>query len=154
MTDEIRVEIAQRPDADVVGDRVVTAIQGAMEAHADLMRGFAEGTVRVKTGDLRGSIQGHTDKFADKTVVVLSANARSKGKDGSGEMYGPFLEYGTGEHGAGAGGQTYNGHTNPDVTYHTGWPGTYPHPFLRPALYDTLPTLRTNLDHAIQRALR
>ncbi len=154
MTDEIRVEIAQRPDADAVRDRVIKAVQDAMAAHADFMKGFAEGAVRKKTETLKGSIQGHTDKYADRTTVVLSANARSQKEDGTGEMYGPFLEYGTGEHGAGSGGQTYNGHTNPDVTYTPGWAGTYPHPFLRPALYDTLPTLRTNLDHAIGRALK
>ena len=153
MTDEIRVEIAQRPDADAVRDRVVKAVQDAMTAHANFMKGWAEGAVRERTATLKGSIEGHADKYADMTVAVVSANARSRGKDGNGEMYGPFLEYGTGDRGA-AGGMTYGGHTNPDITYTAGWPGMDARPFMRPALYDTLPKLRSDLDHAIQGALK
>ena len=155
MSEGVRIEIEQRPDFDAVKDKVILAVQTAMESHVDLMKGIAEGAVREKTQTLKGSIEGHTDKYADKTVAVLSANARSKKSDGSaGEMYGVFNEYGTGERGMAANGASYNGHVNPEVTYLAGWPGISPQPFLRPALYNTFETLKTNLDHAIERALK
>ncbi len=155
MSDEIHVEIANRPDFDAVKDRVIAAVQTAMESHVGLMKGIAEGAVREKTQTLKGSIEGHTDKYADRTIAVLSANARSEKKDGSaGEMYGVFNEYGTGERGMAANGASYKGNVNPDVTYLAGWPGIDPKPFMRPALYDSFPTLQANLDHAIERALK
>lgn len=151
MSDGIKVEISKCPDMDAAKDRVIRAVWDAMEAHGGFMEKFAETYVPRRTGDLQDSIEYSVDKGQDTTTIVLSANARSK-ESAHKEMYGPFVEYGTGQRGM-AGGATYAGHTNSDVTYLAAWPGATAQPFLRPALYDTQPVLIANLDRAIKGAL-
>ncbi len=151
MTEGITIDI-DVPDIDALRDRVVKAVQQEMSVHAMRMEMHAKTAVPHRTGRLQQSITTKVSKGANTTTITMGANARSEGKDGTGEMYGPFVEYGTGQRGM-AGGATYKGVTNSDVTYNAAWPGMDARPFLRPALYDLQETLKTGLDDAVRRAL-
>ncbi len=151
MSEGISIDI-DVPDIEGVRDRVVKAVQQEMQVHAMRMEIHAKTAVPHRTGRLQQSITSEVSRDADSTTITMGANARSSNSDGTGEMYGPFVEYGTGVRGMG-GGASYKGHTNAEVTYNAAWPGMDARPFLRPALYDLEDTLRAGLSDAVRGAL-
>lgn len=151
MSEGITIDI-DVPDIDAVRDRVLKAVQKEMSVHAMRMEMHAKTCVPFRTGRLQQSITTKVSNGASSTTITMGANARSSNEDGTGEMYGPFVEYGTGQRGM-AGGATYRGVTNPSIEYNAAWKGMDAKPFLRPALYDLKDTLKAGLDDAVKGAL-
>ena len=153
MSDEIHVEIAQCPDIDDAKDRVIKAIRQEMHGHASRMKNFAQHAVPFKTSKLKNSITFEVTSDSDSISITLGADARSENKDGAGEPYGPFVEFGTGQRGM-ATGASYNGIASPGIEYNAAWKGMEAQPFFRPALYDLKDELISELDHVIKEALK
>lgn len=148
MSDGVRIELENVPDADAIARRVQDAIEKRMKAHAELMETHARAVVPFRTGRLQQSINTKVTTSARAVTITIGANARSQTQDGNGEMYGPFVEYGTGQKGA-QGGNSYNGFTNSEIEYNASWPGMKAQPFIRPAVYDLYPKLVEDLNRDI-----
>lgn len=153
MSDEIRVEIESVPDIDAIRTKAKLAIRRQMGIHADAMKAHASTKVPVRTGRLQQSINTRVSASKSAVTITIGANARSDNEDGTGEMYGPFIEYGTGQRGM-AGGNTYDGHTNDEIEYNAAWPGMDARPFIRPAVYDLQEQLVKDLGRAIAEAVK
>ena len=153
MSDEIRVEIESVPDIDAIRTKAKLAIRRQMGIHADAMKAHASIKVPVRTGRLQQSINTRVSASKSAVTITIGANARSDNADGTGEMYGPFVEYGTGQKGM-AGGNTYDGHTNDEIEYNAAWPGMDARPFIRPAVYDLQEQLVNDLGRAIAEAVK
>lgn len=151
MSDGIRIEI-EAPDTEACVQKVRTAVYRQMGVHAETMKAYASSYVPVRTGRLQQSITAETTQDGDAVTITMGANARSSGKGGSGEMYGPFVEYGTGQRGE-ATGASYKGHANEALSYNASWPGMEARPFIRPAVYDLEDVLRRDLARAIRKAM-
>ena len=153
MTDGFRVEVAETPDIDAIKAKARKAVEKQMRIHADTMKFYAATKVPVRTGRLQQSISTKVTTGARAVTITIGANARSQNADGTGEMYGPFVEYGTGQRGM-AGGATYAGYTNTEVEYNAAWKGMDARPFVRPAVYDLKDKLVDDLEHAIAEAVK
>lgn len=153
MSDEIRVEIESVPDIEAIRTKAKLAIRKQMGIHADAMKVHASTKVPVRTGRLQQSINTRVSASKSAVTITIGANARSDNADGTGEMYGPFVEYGTGQRGM-AGGNTYDGHTNDEIEYNAAWPGMDARPFIRPAVYDLQEQLVNDLGRAIAEAVK
>lgn len=153
MSDEIRVEIESVPDIDAIRTKAKLAIRRQMGIHADMMKPHASTKVPVRTGRLQQSINTRVSASKSAVTITIGADARSDNADGTGEMYGPFIEYGTGQRGM-AGGNTYDGHTNDEIEYNAAWPGMDARPFIRPAVYDLQEQLIKDLERAIAEAVK
>ena len=153
MSDGVRIELENVPDADAIARRVQDAVERRMKLHAADMRSYAKLMVPFRTGRLQQSISTKVTTSSKAVTITIGANARSKTQDGNGEMYGPFVEYGTGQKGA-QGGATYDGHTNSDIQYNAAWPGMEAQPFIRPAVYDMEDLLVVNLKSDIKEAMK
>lgn len=152
MSEGIRIEI-EAPDTEAMVQKVRTAVYHQMQIHAERMKAYASSYVPVRTGRLQQSITAETSQDEDTVTITMGANARSSSKGRSGgEMYGPFVEYGTGQRGE-ASGKSYKGHANEDLSYNASWPGMDAKPFIRPAVYDLEDVLRRDLARAIGKAL-
>ena len=153
MSDGIRIEI-EAPDTEAVAQKVRQAVYHQMQVHAETMKAYASSLVPVRTGRLQQSITARTEQDGTTVAITMGANARSSSKGRSGgEMYGPFVEYGTGQRGE-ATGASYDGHANGDLSYNASWPGMEAKPFIRPAVYDLEDVLRRDLARAVGGALR
>lgn len=153
MSDGYSIEIEEMPDVQAMKERAMQAIRRQMAVHADAMKAHASTKVPVRTGRLQQSISTRVTSGASSVTITIGANARSEGADGTGEMYGPFVEYGTGRRGA-SGGATYDGRTNPDIEYNAAWEGMDARPFIRPAVYDLKDMLIRDLERAIAEAMK
>ena len=153
MSDGIRVEIESVPDIEAIRTKAKLAIRRQMGIHADAMKNHASTKVPVRTGRLQQSINTRVSASKSAVTITIGANARSDNADGTGEMYGPFVEYGTGQKGM-AGGNTYDGHTNDEIEYNAAWPGMDARPFIRPAVYDLQEQLVKDLGRAIAEAVK
>lgn len=153
MSDGIKVQIEKVPDIDAIRSKARLAIRRQMGIHADTMKAHAGSKVPFRTGRLQQSINTRVSSSRLAVTITIGANARSDNGDGTGEMYGPFVEYGTGQRGM-AGGDTYDGHTNPELEYNASWPGMAARPFVRPAVYDLQEKLIKDLERAIAEAVR
>lgn len=154
MSDEIRVEIESVPDIEAIRTKAKLAIRQQMGIHADAIKNHASTKVPFRTGRLKQSINTRVSASKSAVTITVGANARSDSKNGKeGEMYGPFVEYGTGQRGM-AGGNTYDGHTNDEIEYNAAWPGMDARPFIRPAVYDLQEQLVNDLGRAIAEAVK
>lgn len=149
----MRIELESVPDAEDIARRVQGAVEKRMKLHAKDMEGFAKQIVPFRTGRLQQSISTRVTTSSKAVTITIGANARSQTQDGNGEMYGPFVEYGTGQKGM-EGGATYDGHTNTDISYNAAWPGMRAQPFVRPAVYDLYPKLVVDLRDDVQEAMK
>lgn len=152
MTDGVRIEL-DVPDIDEMAGRIQDAIERRMKAHAKSMESYAKAAVPFRTGRLQQSISTKVTTSSKAVTITIGANARSQTQDGNGEMYGPFVEYGTGQKGM-QGGNTCNGFTNSEIEYNASWPGMAAKPFVRPAVYDLYPMLVYDLNRDIKEATK
>ncbi len=153
MSDGVRIELESVPNAEDIARRVQDAVEKRMAQYATKAKRHAQAIVPMRTGKLKENIMSTTETHGSKVTAILSANARSQTQDGSGEMYGPFVEYGTGQRGA-AGGATYAGITDDSIEYNAAWIGMAARPFLRPAMYDTIPELVEDLNRDLAEAMK
>lgn len=153
MSDGVRIQLEDVPDVDAIARRVQDAVERRMKLHADTMRSHAESVAPFRTGRLKENLYTKVTTSSKAVTITIGDNARAKLKEGTGEMYGPFVEYGTGQKGM-QGGATYDGHTNPDIEYNAAWPGMAARPFIRPAVYDLYPDLVEDLNRDIEEAMK
>ena len=92
-----------------LGGNVDTAIDNGLHKGALKIQSDAKRACPYDTGRLKGSIS--IERIAEKSYAV-----------GTNVEYAPYVEYGTGQRG------------DPSVEHTTARVGTYPHPFLMPAL--------------------
>jgi len=104
------------------GREIQFALEGAVRRFAMNAVGDAKDMAPVITGRLRGSIAKKTEYTKGGITARIGSNVE----------YAPYVEYGTGDKGSNA----YGGHVDEEVSFTAGWPGTNPHPYLRPAIYD------------------
>lgn len=148
MSDGVRIELESVPDADAIARRVQDAVEKCMAHYAENAMRHAQAIVPHRTGKLKESIMSSTVTSGTKVTAILSANAYSRGSEGTGESYAPFVEFGTGQKGM-AGGATYAGITDSSIEYNASWPGMTAQPYLRPAMYDNIPELVEDLKRSI-----
>ncbi len=153
MSDGVRIELASVPDIEDIARRVQSAVEQRMKLHAEDMRRHAENPIPIRTGRLKENLYTKVTTSSKAVTITIGDNARSKPKKGSGEMYGVFVEFGTGQKGM-EGGNTYDGHTDLSISYNASWPGMKARPFIRPAVYDLYPKLVEDLNRDIGEAMK
>lgn len=153
MSDGVRIQLKSVPDADAIARRVQDAVEKRMAQYGRKAARHAQAIVPRRSGRLKESIMTSTETHGSKVTAILSANAYSRGSEGTGESYARFVEFGTGQRGA-AGGATYAGVTDESIEYNAAWIGMTAQPYLRPAMYDTIPELVEDLNRDLAEAMK
>lgn len=121
------------------GEAIQLALEKAVRRFASFAVSEAKITVPVDTGRLQGSITKQTEIINGGMTARIGTNVD----------YAPYVEYGTGDKGS----NEWNGHVDGEVSFTAGWKGTYPHPYLRPAIYDKETEFYETCKQAVREAI-
>lgn len=107
-------------------------------------RDIAQGMAPVDTGRLRASISSSHGRDGSVCWAQIGTNVE----------YAAYVEFGTGRKGS-AEYRSADGRvrTEPGIEFREDWPGTRPHPYVRPAVYDFMPMYEQMVLDAVRRTV-